>query len=354
MQTRALNCFKKKRLIRGQSNSPIVFGIIAILLLSGGFHLACVFLTGAEWEGPVSLRKPALFGISAGLTLWSLSTIADHLKMVRGMRVVRDVVAMSLLLEVALITLQFHRGVPSHFNHHTPLDTCIESAMHVLILIATACICWFTWQADQLTGLDETMVEAIQAGLWFLVVSCLIGIIITLIGIVQLEDGRSPHLLGRAGVLKYPHGATIHALQTLPALVWLMSLFRVPSAVPLIRFSIAGHVLLLAHALRQTLQGRSTTRCRHNQWHTAFVGDVFYCAPCDRHRSFYSLALFNAILLRAPSAVIVGGSVSRNMSSKRLGRGLIGLRPCIRSLIPSILSTREYCPLINDLHTGSD
>lgn len=40
----------------------------ALLLGSGVFHLVWMVLTGADWNGPLSLRKPGLFGVSAGLT----------------------------------------------------------------------------------------------------------------------------------------------------------------------------------------------------------------------------------------------------------------------------------------------
>ncbi len=46
---------------------------VAVLLCASGLvHLGLWMAAGQEWEGPISLRKPALFGISSGLTLWSL------------------------------------------------------------------------------------------------------------------------------------------------------------------------------------------------------------------------------------------------------------------------------------------
>lgn len=237
--------------------SPLVSAIIAILLLSGAGHLGTLFLSGGAWEGSVSARKPGLFAISAGATLWSLLLLSRHMLHVRGVRGVRDAISVSLLLEVVLITLQFHRGVPSHFNHATPLDACIESAMLMLVLAATAGICWLAWQTGRLTGLSEHLAEAYRSGLWFLIGSCLIGAMITVIGEQQLEMGRSPEILGRSGVLKYPHGIVLHALQTLPAVAWMMSQTKLQHALTLIRIAVSGHALLLAHAVRQTLQGRA-------------------------------------------------------------------------------------------------
>jgi hypothetical protein len=42
-----------------------------LLILSGVIHLAMLLTGGGTWEGPLSLRKPATFGLSFGLT-WSM------------------------------------------------------------------------------------------------------------------------------------------------------------------------------------------------------------------------------------------------------------------------------------------
>ena len=45
------------------------------LIASGLFHLALLWVTGAVWSGPLSLRKPGLFGVSAGVTAWSIAWV---------------------------------------------------------------------------------------------------------------------------------------------------------------------------------------------------------------------------------------------------------------------------------------
>ena len=40
-----------------------------LLVLSGLVHLGILVISGGSWAGPLSLRKPATFGISFGLTL---------------------------------------------------------------------------------------------------------------------------------------------------------------------------------------------------------------------------------------------------------------------------------------------
>ena len=135
-----------------------------------------------------------------------------------------------------------------------------------LILIVTAGIGWLTWYSSRLIGVSQAVREALRGGLWFLLVSCLIGIAISVIGSLQQAAGLSPEIYGEAGVLKYPHGATIHALQTIPILAWLVSYFNVPFQVTLIRTSITGHALLLLHAVGQTLAGRSRLDVDALEW----------------------------------------------------------------------------------------
>lgn len=129
--------------------------------------------------------------------------------------------------------------------------------MQIHILIVTAGIGWLTWYSSRLNGVSQPVAEALRGGLWFLLVSCLIGIAISVIGSLQQAAGLFLEVYGEAGVLKYPHGATIHALQTIPMLAWVVSYFNVPFQVLLIRLSISGHSLLLLHAAGQTLAGRS-------------------------------------------------------------------------------------------------
>ena len=93
--------------------------IAGLLLVSGLLHLGLWCFSGQAWEGALSWRKPALFGISGGLTVWSLGWVMTHLIPGTRDKFWSRVMAWSLLWEVGLITLQCWRGVPSHFNDAT-------------------------------------------------------------------------------------------------------------------------------------------------------------------------------------------------------------------------------------------
>jgi hypothetical protein len=235
----------------------LLFG--AMLFASGLGHLAALWITAADWSGPLSLRKPGLFGVSAGVTVWSIVWVLAQLVPHRGDRWFCSLMSGGLLLEVGLITLQQWRGVPSHFNHATTLDALIEAIRLGLILLVTAGVAWLCWRSRWLRPMTESQAIAIRAGLWFLLISCGLGLLTTVAGEVNLAHGRPPEVWGRAGVLKYPHGAALHAIQVLPLLAWLLQRLRVAYAAAVLRAAVVAQGLFLAHASGQTLLGRART-----------------------------------------------------------------------------------------------
>src|SRR5690348_18278875 len=90
------------------------YTIAAALVASGLFHLAVYAVDGGPWEGPVSWRKPVTFGLSFGITLASIAWVSTFvaLSSVPGSGLGLFVAAS--VAEVALITVQLWRGVPSH------------------------------------------------------------------------------------------------------------------------------------------------------------------------------------------------------------------------------------------------
>ena len=229
----------------------------ATLIASGLFHLTLMLLTGADWSGPLSLRKPGLFGVSAGVTVWSIAWVLTQFEPRQYDQRAASFLSGGLLVEVGLITLQQWRGVPSHFNRGTTLDSTIESMMLGLILLVTAGIAWLCWRSRHLQPMVESRAIAIRGGLWLLLVSCGLGLMTTILGEINIANGRLPEVWGRAAVLKYPHGAVLHAIQILPLLSILLQKIRVAHSAWLMRAAVAAHVLFLAHALWQTAHGRS-------------------------------------------------------------------------------------------------
>ena len=204
-------------------------------------------------------RKPILFGISAGLTSLSLGWAWSKLPRRPWDEILATITAWALFVEVGLIDLQRWRGVASHFNRATPFDSFLYDAMGVLILVVTLVAVDLTVRLFRTPAdLPPDMLAAARAGFVLLVVSCGLGIGVSIHGDLQVARGLSPEVVGAAGVPKFPHGAVIHALQWLPMLAW--GARRVGLSLwwrqRLVTAAIAGSVLVLTYAMVQALTGR--------------------------------------------------------------------------------------------------
>ena len=234
--------------------------MVGVLLVASGLaHAAVWAVSGGPWEGPVTWRKPILFGISGGLTSLSLGWAWSKLPWRRGDAWLAAATACALAIEIGLIDLQRWRGVASHFNRATPFDSFLYDAMGALILVVTAVIVdlavRFLWCR---TGLDTDMLLAARAGLLFLAVSCLLGIWASVHGDLQAAAGLAPETFGAAGVTKFPHGVAMHAIQWLPLLAWAAGRAGIDERRRrrLVLATTVGTALLLVYALVQTLSGR--------------------------------------------------------------------------------------------------
>jgi len=237
---------------------PLVM-LSVLLIVSGVVHLLVWAIDGGPWEGPVTWRKPILFGISGGLTAISAGWAFAKLPRRRWDRLLAWSTAVTLTVEVALIDLQRWRGVASHFNRETPLDSFLYDAMGGLIV-------WVTLVSADLmlrffrsqVGLPADMLLAARSGLVALVWSCVLGIWVSVHGDMQMMAGMQPERFGAAGVPKFAHGAVIHALQWLPMLAWAGRRAGIEERqrVRLLAAASLGTFLLAAYALLQTVAGR--------------------------------------------------------------------------------------------------
>ena len=233
------------------------FWLGLILAVSGVFHFGVMWITHAEWSGPLSPRKPALFGISGGLTVWSLAWVITKLRRKRADWGLSMLIAVGLFFEVALITLQYWRGVPSHFNRSTTFDASVEAMMFILIMLVTIGIGCLCCRSIGPMDVPTVLAVAIRGGLWLLLVSCGLGFLMTILGEFNLAQGKSYETWGVAGVIKYPHGAALHAIQVLPLCYLLFKWFDVPQSTRLMWSVVAAHMFFMVHALWQTFHGRA-------------------------------------------------------------------------------------------------
>lgn len=240
---------------RGRPLAAIGLALVA----SGVVHLLVWAVLGGPWEGPVTWRKPILFGLSGGATAISLGWAWSKLPWRRGDTWLAVLTGWALLIEVALIDLQRWRGVASHFNRQTPLDSWLYDVMGGLILVVTAVIVDLTvrWCRTR-PAVAADMLLAGRAGLVLLVVSCLLGIWASVHGDMQVAAGRPAEIYGAAGVVKFPHGVVIHAIQWLPFIAWAAQRVGLGDRTRMLLVAVVtvASVLLLVYALAQTLAGR--------------------------------------------------------------------------------------------------
>ena len=235
------------------------FAVGLILLGSGLFHVFVWIIDGGSWSGDVSWRKPILFGFSAGATVLSVSWVSSKLRPRWGDSLVLVGFSLAMFAEVALITLQQWRGVPSHFNRSTAYDASILMWIEGLILFVTIVIADVTWRSFSALDASRDMALAIRAGMAFLLFGCLLGFVLVGYGAYQQSLGQPPGVFGKAGVMKFPHGMPIHAIQFFPMLVWGQRSLKVTEAVRYhdVRFAFWSMSAFTLFSLMQTFSGRA-------------------------------------------------------------------------------------------------
>ena len=233
------------------SYQRIAYWAGALLIVSGAFHAVVFLVDGGSWEGPVSWRKPIVFGLSFGITLLTMSWIVGLLRVrkVTGW-VVLGVFTVASVGEVFLISMQKWRGVPSHFNESTPFNGMVFSIMGMLVsfvgLMTFFVVVRSFWPIDA----PRSLRWAVRAGLVLMLVSQAVGVQMI------VEGGNT---FGAAGALKVPHAFTLHVVQVLPALAILLIVAHVSERrqVEVVAVAGVGYGALIASSLLQAYAGRS-------------------------------------------------------------------------------------------------
>lgn len=214
----------------GAERMLVLAGVV--LIASGALHGILAAAAGWSFEGPTSARKPALFGLATGVTLASLGWVDGLLRGTRRAGPLPAVLAAAALVEVGIITLQFWRGVESHFNHAGGLDSALAWGIEGCAVLLTASIaiyvgwtCLVEVPSDRpWHGASPAMRLAVRFGLLSLLAGCLFGLFMVGYGQQALAAGASPRTFGEAGVLKFVHGTPLHAIQVMPLTVWILEL----------------------------------------------------------------------------------------------------------------------------------
>lgn len=192
----------------------------AVLIVSGLFHLGVLAVRGGPFYGPVSWRTPVTFGLSFGLTLISITWVASYVTLSTCARTwLLGIFAVDCVLEVAGITTQAWRHVPSHFNTETPFNTVIAMSLAAggAVLIAVLGTLAVTAFRGRIHAAADIRL-ALQAGFAFLAVGLAIGAAMIARGEILIKSGHMQAGYHSAGSMKWVHAITLHAILVLPLL----------------------------------------------------------------------------------------------------------------------------------------
>jgi hypothetical protein len=242
----------------GRVDQRTLFRVGVAFLASGLLHVVVWAVAGGSLLGPVSWRKPIVFGVSLAIASGTFAWVVGQMAERRWSTLAARVFAASAVVELALINLQQWRGVASHFNLATPFDGMIFGWMGTMVGVMSAVVVvWTVWlfQEPRKTG----ALMAARAGMVFFNVGNILGAVLVSHGFGRMAQGLIPNLVGEAGMLKVPHGVALHALQVLPLLAWWVARFSLPAEELMrrVRMGIAGYVGIFTCVLLQTMSGRA-------------------------------------------------------------------------------------------------
>jgi hypothetical protein len=231
--------------------------------------------------GAPAWLKPAKFAASIAIYTWSLAWVFTHIPAwVRTRRIVGGVTFVTMVVEIAIISVQAWRGAASHFNVSTPLDGVLFTIMGLAIVaqtlssVAVAVALWRERFADAALG------WALRLGLTLTIVGAASGGLMTRPTDAQLAGARTSrivtvgaHTVGAPdggpgmpgtgwstehGDLRVPHFIGLHALQAFALL--LVAIPRTWSPSRRARLLVAGaasYTVLFVLLLMQALGGES-------------------------------------------------------------------------------------------------
>ena len=224
-------------------NDRALYLISAGLALSGLAHLGVQLVAGGSWDGPVSWRKPTTFG----LTLATLTWVTSFIRLSFGARrALLAVFALACIAEVAVITLQAWRGVPSHFNVSTPLNATLAytaAAGGAVIVVLTLVL--FTASLRPNAAVPPSMRLAVRAGFLTFLSALAIGVFMIALGVTTTRTVSQAAAYTVASAFKAGHAATMHGILILPTLAWLttFTLWTEGRRVRVVTLACAAYVL---------------------------------------------------------------------------------------------------------------
>ena len=215
--------------------------------------------------GALVWLKPLKFSLSIAAYLWTLAWLLASLP-APARRAVRSIgwgVAVSMVVEQAVIFTQAARGTTSHYNASSALNGALFGLMGVFILVNTVLSVWVLYLVWRYRPAGAaSYVWGVRLGvLVFLVGSVLGGYMIGHQGHTVGGADGGPGLPGlgwstRAGDVRIAHFLGMHALQALPLLGWAAGRWAPRPAALLVGVGAALYCAAVAGLFAQALAGR--------------------------------------------------------------------------------------------------
>jgi hypothetical protein len=260
--------------------SPELIAPAALMLIALAGAVVGLAIDPRMITGAPAWLKPAKFAVSIIIYTVTLAWIFTLIpEWVRTRRAIGWITAVTLVLEIVIISTQAWRGTTSHFNVSTVVDAVLFAIMGLAIVVQTlssGAVAVALWrQRFQ----DRSLGWAVRFGMSITIAGALTGGLMTRPTTAQLEAARAgarlttsgahtvgaadggPGLIGTGwstehGDLRVAHFVGLHAVQALPLLALCLTRARV-SRTPRARLmAIAGpsyaifFVILLVQALR--------------------------------------------------------------------------------------------------------
>jgi hypothetical protein len=243
---------REARFTQLESYQRFTYACGALLLLSALFHGMVFLIDGGSWEGPVSWRKPIVFGFSFGVTVVTLTWFMTLMRLGTAAGwTVAIVLGVASVGEVFLISMQKWRNVESHFNEDTRFDELVFSLMGFLVFLVALTTILITILSFMRVDAPPSLAWAIRLGLLLLLASQGVGVSMIVVG---------GNTFGDAGALKVPHAFTLHAAQVLPALALILRLSDSSEErrLRIVVLGAIGYAGLIAATMIQAYGGRAT------------------------------------------------------------------------------------------------
>ena len=241
-----------------RARNPLLFGVGVAQVILLFIMIGVAPFDGREVMGINPWIKPIKFAASIAIYALTMGWLLYELPLkekVKGR--VNWAIASTLIIEIALITMQAARGVTSHFNNTTAFDSAVFAVMGLAItfnILVVAYVALKFWMTD--AKIPAPYLWGIRIGLTIFVLASLEGFAMVSHSAhsVGVPDGGPGLPLVNwstiGGDLRVAHFFGMHALQVLPLAGYLLSTRRAESLTSnAVRWVQAGGVVYALLAL---------------------------------------------------------------------------------------------------------